>query len=154
MIIHIHKVSPDGSRYEDEEPGSILELEHDRFVRSDGPVGYALSAHLASLQLVVSGRLWAQVGLLCGRCGGFFSTRIEVSSFLRAYSLSEGIETVDVTPDIREDILLALPSFSVCSWKGERGVCPESGVNLDDLMMGDSPSDENRWGALDNLQME
>lgn len=154
MHIQLNQVLPDGSVYEGEEPGSILELENDPLARARGPVGYSLNANVTSDQLVVTGRLWAELGLLCGRCGHFSSTRIEVSSFLRAYSLSQRIEAVDVTPDIREDILVALPSFSVCSWKGESGVCPESGVDIDALKRDTVDADDDRWDALKNLQAE
>ena len=34
-----------------------------------------------------------------------------------------GSETMDLTPYLREDILLALPDYPHCDWSGER-VCP------------------------------
>ena len=154
MIIEVARISEDGSTYEGEEPGAILELEKDKFAHADGPVRYRIEARIVSREVVVRGRLSADVSLLCGRCGGFFSTTIEVSSFLRAFSISEGTETLDLTADFREDILLELPSYPACSWGGESGVCPHSGVNLDDRKGQEQPGGDNRWDALDQLSSE
>ena len=84
LVISVQKVSPDGSRYEGEEEGVMLDLEGDKFARPDGPVRYDLFVQLTSAELIVSGKLQAQMTLLCGRCGGFFSTTLGVSAFLRA----------------------------------------------------------------------
>ena len=151
MVIAIPRVSPDGSHYKGEEPGGILGLENDSFVRPGGPIRYELFAHLVSERLVVKGRLETTVNVLCGRCAGFFSTTLGVSSFLRAYDVSGGLETVDLTQDIREDILVSLPSFPKCSWEGEDGVCPSSGVDLGDLKRAGKPAGDARWDILNGL---
>ena len=152
MIIEISKLSSEGANlYEGEDPGEVLDLQDDRFVHAGGAVSYRLEAQIVSHELVVRGSTGTEVSLLCCRCGGFFSTRIEVSSFLRAYPISEGAETVDVTPDLREEILLALPSFPACEWKGEQGVCPHSGVDVGELKRSQELADDNRWDALNGL---
>ncbi len=154
MIIEVERISEDGSTYEGAEPGAVLELEKDKFAHADGPVRYRVEARIVSRQVVVRGRLTADVSLLCGRCGGFFSTRIEVSSFLRAFSISDGTETLDLTADFREDILLELPSYPACAWEGGGGVCPYSGVYVDDRKGQVEPGGDNRWDALDQLSSE
>lgn len=151
MIIEITKLSPDGTPYEGEDPGRILNLDTDRFAHAAGPVKYSLEARLVSGELLVSGRLWASVSVRCSRCGGFFSTTLEVSSFLRAYELSGSEEIMDITDDIREDILLELPSYPACSWTEDKGVCPYSGVNLGDLRPTDQPAADIRWEMLDKF---
>lgn len=150
MIIEIHKISPDGSSYEGEEPGEILQLDQDKFARSGGPIGYKFFIHKVGSEMIVQGTIEAPVKLLCGRCGGFFSTTIHLSSFLHAYEISAGLETLDVTPDMREDILLELPAYPKCSWEGE-GVCPFSGVDLSELKLPDAASGDSRWGALEGF---
>jgi len=151
MKIEIPKIAPEGSTYEDEEPGEILELEQDKFAQAAGPVKYALFAQRLGHEVIVKGTIHAPVKLLCGRCGGFFSTILEVSSFLRGYEISDGQEEIDLTPDIREDILLELPAYPRCSWQGE-GVCPFSGVNVSDLKLPEAPAVDDRWDALDGLK--
>lgn len=148
MILDLMKLSPEGETFTGEDPASVLELGEDRFVHPDSPVRYDLFVQKVGHELIVRGALNATVRVLCGRCGGFFSTTLAVSSFLRAYPIREGLETLDITGDLREDLLVELPSFPTCSWTGG-GVCPYSGVNLDELKAPDAPPDEDRWAALD-----
>lgn len=150
MIVEIFKLSPEGSQLTGEEPGSILELEQDKFVHSDGPIQYDLFAYVVHHELIVKGTLKAPMAMLCGRCAGFFSTFLTVSSFLHAYPIAEGMDKVDITEDIREDILVEIPSYPSCPWQG-RGVCPHSGVNLDEMTIPDSFPGDSAWGALDKL---
>lgn len=150
MIIEIFKLSPEGSTLTGEEPGEILELEHDKFVHSGGPISYNLFAYMAPHELIVKGTLTAPLAMLCGRCAEFFSTIITVSSFLHAYPIAEGVDKVDITPDIREDILIELPSYPTCPWKGN-GVCPNSGVNLDEMKIKEALPRDSAWNILDNL---
>lgn len=151
MKIEISKISEDGSFYEGEEPAEILELEQDKYARAAGPIRYALEARRVGHEVVVTGRLEVPVNLLCGRCAEFYSTTLEVSSFLRAHEFSDGQEELDLTEDIREDVLLELPSYPRCSWMGE-GVCPLSGVNVSVLKLSEKPATDNRWAALDVLK--
>ena len=150
MIIEVPKVPPEGTEYVGEEPPELLDLEKDPFARADGPIRYELFAEKVGSELVVTGRLEAPVKLSCGRCGDFFSTTLEVSSFLHAYEISEGTETVDLSADIREDVLLELPAYPKCSWQGE-GVCPFSGVNVAGLKLVEVLPEDNRWSVLDGL---
>lgn len=151
MIIEIPKLSPEGSTFTGELPASILQLEEDKFAHPDGPVKYDLFVYLVSHELIVKGRLEVPVKLLCGRCGGFFSTNLIVSSFLRGYPVSEGVDKLDITDDLREDLVLEIPSYPRCEYEGT-GVCPFSGVNLDELKVKEPPPVASPWSALDQLK--
>ena len=150
MIIEIPKLSPEGSTFIGEDPGDILELASDHFVHADGPVSYDLFAYVSSNELIVKGKLSVPVKMLCGRCAEFFSTILVVSSFLHAYPISEGVDQVDLTADIREDILVEVPSYPSCSWQGT-GVCPFSGVNLEEMKLNEELPPGNAWSVLDKL---
>lgn len=150
MIIDIPKISPEGSTFVGEDPGEILALEQDKFAHHDGPVKYDLFAYLSSHELIVKGSLSAKVALRCGKCAGFFSTTLTVSSFLHAYPISERVDQVDLTEDIREDILVEIPTYPSCSWTGE-GVCPFSGENLEEMKQEEMRPVENAWSVLDEL---
>ncbi len=151
MIIDIPKLRPDGEWFEGEEPASILEL-NDPGVRAVGPVTYRFYVQSVSKQLVVKGTVQVPVEMQCGRCTEFYSTTITESSFLRAYEISGATETVDVTPDIREDILLQLPHYPVCS-ADCKGLCPQCGTNLNKGTCNCRPPADHRWGALDNVKL-
>lgn len=151
MIIDIPKISPEGSALVEELPESVLDLEGDRFAHAGGPVHVDLFAYPVSHELIVKGTITAPVRLLCSKCGGFFSTSLAVSSFLRAYPITDGLEKLDISEDIREDVLLEIPSYPRCTWEGE-GTCPFSGVNLDELKLEEPPPPETPWGALDDFK--
>jgi uncharacterized protein len=153
MIIEFAKVSPDGSRYTGDEPPEILALEADKQVRVDSPVHYDLFAHVASKELIVKGTISVRMSFQCGRCAEFFSTSIVDSDFLRAYEISDGVESVDVTPDIREDILVDSPAYPLC--KADcRGLCPQCGTNLNaGTCSCRREAEGGNWGALDGLKL-
>lgn len=151
MIIEIPKISPEGTTYQGELPADVLDLAEDKFAHAAGPVRYDLFVYIVSHEVIVKGVVEAPVKLLCGRCGDFFSTKLIVSSFLRAYPAADGMEKLDISGDIREDIVLEIPTYPRCGWEGT-GVCPHSGVNLADLKVQAPPPVENPWSALDVLK--
>lgn len=154
MIIEISKIPLEGGRYEGEEPSEILELGGDPVVRFETPIAYDFFVQKASHELVVQGSLTAGLSVRCSRCAEFSSTRLEDLSFLRAYPAPEGVESVDLTEDIREDILLHLPAFPLCS-PTCRGLCPKCGKNLNKGPCGCKPDEggTGAWSALDGLKL-
>ncbi len=152
MQIDIPKLKPEGEWFEGHEDPVILELGQENHMRLPGPIHYHLWAQPVCGKLVVKGDLALGIELECGRCTDFFSTTIRDSSFLRDYDISGGVETVDVTPDIREAILLAWPAYPVC---GETclGLCPRCGCNLNSGKCSCHPPEGNLWGALEGLKL-
>lgn len=62
-------------------------------------------------------------------------------------------KTVDLDPIVREQILLALPSYPVCS-EGCKGLCPVCGANLNDRECGcDRHVPDPRWAGLKNVKL-
>ena len=153
-IIHVARIPDDGEHLDGEEDGSMLELGDDPFARAGGPVRYQLFVQCVSGELVLRGTVGADLNLACARCGEFFSTTVSDSSFLRAYDISEGVESVDVMPDLREAILLYLPAFPQCK-SDCAGLCPQCGANLNNGPCAcASPSGGTQWDSLDSLQLE
>jgi uncharacterized protein len=152
MIIEISKLNPDGEWFEGVEPCSILDLEGESKIRLDQPIRYRMWVQAVSGRLVVQGEWELALGLECGRCADFFSTSLGDSSFLRDYEISGGLETVDVTPDIREDVLLAVPAYPVCRDEC-RGLCPTCGKNLNSGSCACPPPGNASLGALDQLKL-
>ena len=153
MIIDVPKVSEQGSRYEGEEPPEILGLTGAKQVRVEGPVRFDLFAEKIHGELLVKGVLSVPLAFQCGRCAEFFSTKLEGLSFLHSYDISKNVETVDLTPDIREDILVELPPYPVCR-PDCHGLCPQCGANLNEGPCGcRRDNTDGRWGALDRLKL-
>jgi len=153
MKIMVARIPEEGSSYDGSDPGAVMELADDPFARVEGDVRYALHAQCVSEELIVRGTLSIDLGLKCTRCSEFFSTTVTDSDFLRAYSASEEVDSVDITPDMREDLLLHIPAFPVCS-EGCEGLCTQCGADLNkgscDCEARERP---NPWSALDNLDL-
>ncbi|MDF7826035.1 DUF177 domain-containing protein [Pontiellaceae bacterium B12227] len=153
MKIMVARIPEEGSDYKGDESGSIIGVEQEQFIRNPKDVHYELHAQRVSDELVVRGMLDVDVDLQCARCSEFFSTTVSVSDFLRAYPAPEGTDSVDLTDDFREEILLHMPGFPVCS-EGCKGVCPQCGVDLNKgsctCKTEDGPS---AWSALDGLNL-
>ena len=153
MKIWVARIPEEGSHYEGEEPGSIMELENDPFIRNAGDVRYELYAQHISGELVVRGALSVDLNLKCTRCAEFFSTTVTDSDFLRAYTASKDVDSVDITEDMREDILLNVTDFPICSEEC-KGLCAQCGADLNkgacDCEARERP---DPWSALDNLDL-
>lgn len=153
MKIQIANIPEEGSTFEGSEPAGILQLEGDPFVKPLGGVDYTLYAQPVSDELVVRGELSAKVALKCSRCLEFFSTTVTDSDFLRAYPTNQEMDHVDLTEDIREDLLLSLPGFPVCS-EDCKGLCIQCGMDLNQRVCGcRNETVSDAWQALDDLNL-
>ena len=153
MKILVARIPEEGFKYEGDDPGSIMQVEGDTFIRESGDIHYSLYVQHVCEELVVRGTLSVELGVQCARCSDFFSTTVGVSDFLRAYPAPDGTDSVDITEDLREDILLNVPGFPVCS-EGCKGVCAQCGA---DLNKGSceckAEKGPNSWTALDGLNL-
>ena len=137
LIIDSSRLDPEGEELEGEVNAVDLDEE---FVRPFGGVRYRLNAQMFGSELLVRGHLEQEFDLVCCRCGKDFDDTIKVDDFTQSYQIDEKTPEVDLTEDVRECIILALPTYPVCS-----ETCP--GVER----KAELPSDD-RWNVLDTLQ--
>ena len=150
--IETAQIGEDGYSVSGEEPGELLELERDPVARSAEPVCYQLAVERAGQELIVRGQVEAPLKLRCSRCAQFFSTTARVPAFLHAYEWADHPEILDVSADVREDLLLEIPSFPLCR-DGCKGLCPHCGQDLNEGSCDCRPPEggPSRWSALDGL---
>lgn len=150
--IETGQIGENGYTVEGEESGALLDLGEDPVAREDGAVRYHLTVERAGTELVVRGEITAPLRLRCSRCAHFFSTTATVSSFLRAYEWAEHPESLDVSADVREDLLLEIPGFPVCR-EGCKGLCARCGQDLNEGPCDCAPAQDWRspWAALEGL---
>lgn len=157
MRIELSTVSFDGTVFEGEEDPETLGLGPSDLCAPAGPIRYRLVARRVLPRLIVAGTVEAPLRAQCRRCGAFFSTTARDSAFLCEYLPSEGQRDVDVTPDIREALLLQIPPHPLCS-VACAGVCGRCGRNLNEGPCGcsASPSEASggAWTALDQWKNE
>jgi len=136
-----------------EEPVSSLDLELGDFMRSEDALQYDFTVQCVSNELIVRGKMQINIIYYCSRCGDDFSKKILIPDFFRSYPLESNNELINLTVDVRENILLALPMVAVCSPEC-RGLCSVCGVNLNRKKCKcRRPEKKNVWGVLDNLHL-
>lgn len=152
MKVHVLQIPEEGAHYEGEESSDVLELKdpHAR-ARAVGPIRYSLDVGLSEGGLFATGMVSAEVECECVRCLAKFRQVLEVPDFACQIEL-EGREMVDLTEQIREDILLALPAHPHCDWSGEN-VCKAD--FLTEKVAVAEPLDDRRevWKTLDKLKL-
>ena len=150
MKIHLRQIPAGGVHLEDEEdcPLSLLNSEE---VRRVGPLRYVLDAGISEGALWVRGELTQPVQLHCVRCLEPFAFDIKVKDFAVHTELT-GPEEIDLTPFMREDILLNLPAYPHCDREGNR-VCPAPITHHREEAKEEKerPTD---WSALDKLKLK
>ncbi len=151
MKVHLNQIPAEGKHFEGEEPNSILDLQHPEFVRPTSPVSYSLDVGLSDGGLFATGSVAVDLELQCVTCLESFPHRIEIHDFACQVELTSG-EMVDLTPLVREDILLALPPHPHCDWNGQKECTPASypqGAESETL-----PGPSEIWGPLDQLKIK
>ena len=93
-----------------------------------GDITYRLSAVMAGADLVVTGSASVPILTSCARCLDDVRTVIAVKDLCFHFEKVRDLE-VDLTDDVREELLLAIPSCFYCS-PDCKGICPSCGVNL------------------------
>ena len=93
-----------------------------------GDITYRLSAVMAGADLVVTGSASVPILTSCARCLDDVRTVIAVRDLCFHFEKVRDLE-VDLTDDVREELLLAIPSCFYCS-PDCKGVCPSCGINL------------------------
>jgi uncharacterized protein len=149
--IHLRQIPAEGVHLEGEEECPIPQLDPEE-ARCAGPLHYALDVGISEGALWVNGALTQPVKLRCVRCLESFPFDIEVKEFAVHTELT-GPELVDLTPFMREDILLNLPAYPHCDREGGR-VCPVpvAMVKADGKEVLEARPPE--WSALDKLKLQ
>ncbi|MCX6864563.1 MAG: DUF177 domain-containing protein [Verrucomicrobia bacterium] len=129
---------------------------HDELMRLSHPVEYELTVDRQSESLLVTGSLRTHVDCECSRCHKSFVLSLQVDEF-SVLSPLEGEEALsvdgdfaDLTPAVREDILLSLPTNPLCG-PDCRGLKPKGQSR--ELQVREQAEPNSAWSALDNLKL-
>ena len=151
LTFNIRHVDEKDLRLEGELPVEELDLDlRDEVMSVTGPLEYDLEAQRLEGGILVTGSLRLPMQYECVRCLKPFSQSLELPDWTCHLALTgeEQVEVnndvVDLTPQIREDILLALPQHPLC--KDECG-----GLKLPASMKEPSPKSEETTSAWDEL---
>lgn len=155
LIISLEEFPETGRKLCGELDGAIFDIDSEA-LRSTGPLSYELEAQLFDTELVVHGSVSAPFSLRCDRCLAHFDYMVEIPSLALSYDV-KGKLSADITEDLREEVILALPAYPKCELSDleceindtfgdfRLDKTPDSGVHSA------TPSGESVWDALDKL---
>ena len=150
LAIDVARLDRDGEAVEGVLDDAVLDL-HDEYLRPFAGIRYRLSVQLVGRELLARGELEQDFEAVCSRCGADFDFTVTVPDFLASFETDEKTEIVDLTDELRQSIILALPTYPVCR-ADCRGVCPTCGKNLNEGPCAcEHEERDGRWGALDAL---
>ena len=143
------------------EPPELLELDDDLMFNAESPVEYDLLVSKVSDGALVTGKAATKLSGACGRCLEPAEITVEASDIELFVELGDD-EVVDITDDIRAELLINLPANLLCS-DDCAGLCPVCGGNRNKKVcdckveeFDETPSEDepSPWDALDNLKFD
>jgi len=150
LTIDVARLDRDGEAVEGVLDDAVLDL-HDEYLRPFAGIRYRLFVQLVGRELLARGELEQDFEAVCSRCGGDFDFTVTVPDFLVSLETDEKTEFADLTDELRQSIILALPTYPVCR-ADCRGLCPTCGKNLNEGPCTCVHEErDGRWGALDAL---
>jgi uncharacterized metal-binding protein YceD (DUF177 family) len=145
--VHLQQIPPEGKRLEGEEDPAFLDLAVIG-AKAAGPVRYALDVGLSGGGLFATGRVSVSVEMTCVACLQPFVYEVAVDPFAAQVEI-DGRELVDLTPAVREELLLALPNHPRCDLIPDHS-CPYQ--SPESFGGGTQKSAQSAWDQLDKLK--
>lgn len=159
LLINLRRLEKDNVETIGEVPASQLDVENvDELVKVKEPVHFELEAQKIEDGILVMGDISVRLDCECARCLKPFKQRLEIKDWACHIPL-EGEEKaevtndcVDLTPYLREDILLGFPQHPLC--KPECAGLPKKAAGKTKKTGGKSQTKEvsSAWAELNKLK--
>ncbi len=155
VIIPLEEFPEEGLVLQGEADGALFDIDNTG-ARSVSPLEYELEAKLYDTELLVTGSVYATFCMRCDRCLEEFDYEVEINDLTLSYD-TKGKFEIDLTEDLREEVLLELPGYPKCEISGLKCKIndiigdfrldkdPQSGVESP------APSGQSVWDALDQF---
>jgi uncharacterized protein len=132
---------------------AFLDIESSELIQFKDQVSYQLHASLVNRGVLVAGSVKTKIHCVCGRCIKEFDQVVENASVCRYYEEVTEPE-LDITRDIREDMLLSIPINYLCR-EDCKGLCRQCGADLNkkSCKCHEKNNASEAWGALDDLKL-
>jgi uncharacterized protein len=147
MKVHLKQIPAEGLHLEGEEACPIPHLEAEG-IRCAGLLHYNIDVGVSSGALWANGLLSQPMELRCVSCLEKFVHEIQVPAFA-VYTDLQGPETVDLSPFMREDLLLNLPAHPHCDRDGGR-ICTAKHIEMAEQ----DTKGKSDWSELDKLTVK
>lgn len=148
MKIQVNKVPEEGLKERETYDPAALDMDRED-IRLAGPFDVDAQINLVDKELVVNADIHCTLSMTCAKCLETFETPLAPRG-LFSYSV-EPNDIVDITDDVRQEIILAYPMVPVCRAEC-RGLCAVCGQNLNERdcghAAGGSSTEEPRGGSI------
>ena len=159
-VVNLRSLEMHRVRLAGELPVAELDIEtRDEVIRLVCPMGYDLEVQKVEKGLLIQGRLHLNLECQCVRCLKPFQHRLELDGWACHLPLQGEDrvavvnDCVDLTPYVREDILLEFPRHPLCE-PGCRGLPKTSiGKSTNARSTGKAEMDLSAWAELDKLKL-
>lgn len=161
LLVNLRHLDKDSVRLEGQLQPDELDVEQsDELIHVNQPLNYDLEVQQLDKSLLAQGRLALTLDCECARCLKPFEQRLELAHWACHVPL-EGEESasvtndcVDLTPYLREDILLEFPQHPLC--KPKCGGLPRSAPGRKKGTGGVAQTKENSsaWAELNKLKFK
>ncbi|MDE1170960.1 MAG: hypothetical protein PW734_07110 [Verrucomicrobium sp.] len=149
LVLNPARIYDDPIFIQQQLPPEVIDIQ-DSAVRSKGPVQVDLTIQRDGESLIVTGKVGTVLSTQCGRCADWIDWPVQIDEFIHLLEAPLP-DSVDLTPLVREDILLDLPVVTACRLTPDRK-CPISGKTYPEA--GETPSPihgADVWKELDNI---
>ena len=126
MQIHVSQVPEEGLKEHASYDPSSLDMERED-IRLPEPFEVDADINKVDEQLVVRAAIHCPLRMICGRCLEEFNAAVTPRAIF-SYTVRT-TDVVDITDDVRQEIILAYPMIPLCS-PGCKGLCVACGQNL------------------------
>ena len=128
MKIHANRVPEQGLQEQTSYDPATLDMERDD-IRLPDPFTVDAFIRRVDAELVVQADIRAPLRLTCGRCLEEFSWMVRADAVF-SYKV-QPTDVVDITEDVRQEIILAYPMIPVCR-PDCKALCAVCGSNLNE----------------------
>ena len=152
LIVDIARLEDGGERCQGETAPDVLDFGESDFLTPVGGIVYDLNIQALGTELLVRGQLRQRLTCVCSRCADTFETEAVEPDFICSVEINETTDFLDLTEEIREAIILALPGYPVCR-ETCKGLCMTCGANLNQAPCACRETGKaNCWAALESLK--
>jgi uncharacterized metal-binding protein YceD (DUF177 family) len=116
------------------------------------PITYNLHISEVSEGVLVTGSVSTQAGCNCDRCLEDFDKTIELNDICHYYENVANLSELDISPEIREDLLISLSMKHLCSEDCEGIELPDE-LKQKNVIISDEIIENNPWNQLDSLKL-
>jgi uncharacterized protein len=152
LIVDVARLGKGGEWYKGETGPDLLGLGDSELLTPVGGIEYALKVEILGSEMLVRGEVRQRLQCVCSRCADSFETEAADLEFICSAEINDTTDFIDLTEEIREAIILALPGYPVCR-ETCCGLCMACGANLNTGTCTCSKTGKDtRWSALDALR--